>query len=779
MTKRDQFKLQLVFPFVLLLLFTGTPFVFGEWLGFQETKYTEPSTSGDVEFSITDDFNNDGIVDVALGIRVNRNQGMLDVMLGNVQSTDRHDVIFEIESSYNLPDVPSDVVLGDFNNDKKNDLAIANFDYLSVFLNEPNDQSLFSQPVNYSLNTSSDTTGITSGDFNNDSVLDIILVNEFQYVVFLGKQDTGKNGRDLFEEPVKYSLEESLWYNDAFDIISHDFNGDSILDLAISTQNFPTVNVLFGEGDGTFQMSERYYGMANGSENSFLGMGDFDGDGLQDIVLADGAKVNIFLALSNENAQPTGLFDEGFIPELMKDRYYIRALGANDLNKDGLSDLVISSTLGITIHTAREPVVGPGSFSPPLGYATPNITSKIVFEDLNGDQAQDIMVAISKSLISLYQEKTVPFSGELRFDGNPDYATSYGIDDMVIEDFDLDGQKEIVLADRVINQLIKLHDNSKEFRMITEERYLFTEGRPVSLIAEDFNNDGALDLAASNQDKMEISLFFGLLDSNGKPNGEFSNPQTYPTPVSPHKLLPGFFDDDVNLDIAMMDPTRDIICILYNSSSEDGNTVGDFSQFDQIQLSHDVLDFQTEDLDNDGDTDLAVDTATPITGTTLIYLNTPNGYAISSTLSESGYLQFLDINNDQLSDILKYDAFSKKMSIYVANEINNGTYSRNEQFDVNFPLFKFILKDVDNDNYLDVIAYEYEGNELNVYFGNYFAQPYFSSPTTISVGAKIVSMNASNYTNDYDLDLIVGNFRGSISLIDNLGSFFTEAWIVD
>ena len=76
----------------------------------------------------------------------------------------------------------------DFNNDSRLDIVVANYwaNNVGVFLG--NGDGTFSSQVNYSTGSDSGPCAITSGDFNNDNRLDIVVANYWAYNIgiFLG-----------------------------------------------------------------------------------------------------------------------------------------------------------------------------------------------------------------------------------------------------------------------------------------------------------------------------------------------------------------------------------------------------------------------------------------------------------------------------------------------------------------------------------------------------------------------------------------------------------------
>jgi len=62
--------------------------------------------------------------------------------------------------------------------------------------------------------------------------------------------------------------------------VAGDFNGDGILDLAVTNRNGADVTILLGKGDGTFTAAPGTGALTN---LTAVAIGDFNGDGIPDL----------------------------------------------------------------------------------------------------------------------------------------------------------------------------------------------------------------------------------------------------------------------------------------------------------------------------------------------------------------------------------------------------------------------------------------------------------------------------------------------------------------
>ncbi|MBB6689843.1 VCBS repeat-containing protein [Cohnella xylanilytica] len=209
------------------------------------------------------DLNADGIPDLAVA---NNTSGTVSILLGNGDGSFYPAVDIAVDS------LPRNLEVKDFNGDGIVDIAVTSngTDRVNILLSTGDGFHFtrIAQSVGNSIEN------LTSGDFNSDGKPDLAFAvnGENKISVVLG------TGSGTFTTPQWYDA-----WQYPIDVVTGDFNGDGILDLVGTPQTNPNFLILLGKGDGTFTATVHPYPV-NGNGSIYLSAGDFNEDGISDVV---------------------------------------------------------------------------------------------------------------------------------------------------------------------------------------------------------------------------------------------------------------------------------------------------------------------------------------------------------------------------------------------------------------------------------------------------------------------------------------------------------------
>jgi hypothetical protein len=168
----------------------------------------------------------------------------------------------------------------------------------------------------------------------------------------------------------------------------------------------------------------------------------------------------------------------------------------------------------------------------------------------------------------------------------------YGIDALAIGDLDLDGDLDIAGPDIDSNNVAVLLNNLNGTFAIGASYPATNQSSYASIVADDFDGDGDLDLVVPANEPTTLLFFL----NNG--NGTFAQGRAFSAGYSPIRLKAGDFDEDGDLDLIAMNNGPDTFSVIFNK----GN--GTFSSPVPYEIGHFISGLAIGDLDGDGDLDL-------------------------------------------------------------------------------------------------------------------------------------------------------------------------------
>jgi hypothetical protein len=316
-----------------------------------------------------------------------------------------------------------------------------------------------------------------------------------------------------------------------------DFNGDGKIDIVVANYSSNNVSILLGNGNGTFAAAVNY---TVGLMPRFVTTGDFNGDGSIDVVTANYQSNNVSVLLGNGNGTFTTAVN-----------YMVGSpisITTGDFNGDGNIDLAIANEGGCNVSILLGN--GNGTFTTAVNYNVGVFPVSVTTGDFNGDGRLDLAIANSES----NNVSILLGNGNGTFTTAVNYSVGKLPRSIRTEDFNGDGNIDLAIDNEMGNNVsILLGYGNGTFNTAVN----YTVGDlPWSVTTGDFNGDGNIDLATANFSSKNVSILFG----NG--NGTFNTAVNYAIGFNCRTIITDDFNGDGILDIVTANDNGNSISVL-------------------------------------------------------------------------------------------------------------------------------------------------------------------------------------------------------------------------
>jgi uncharacterized repeat protein (TIGR02543 family) len=379
----------------------------------------------------------------------------------------------------------------------------------------------------------------------------------------------------------------------------------------------PFLPTFAGKGSFTANDIMAKVDFATGTISRSVAIGDLDGDGKPDLAVAnyEAATVSVFRNTSVSGSITSSSFAAkvdfatGVIP---------CSIAIGDVDGDGKPDLVVanaapSNSVSVLRNTSVSGSIDASSFAPKVDFATGADPISVAFGDLDGDGKPDLAAAnFSSNSVSVLRNTSVIGSIDASsFALKVDFATGTSTNPytVAIGDLDEDGKPDLAVAN-YSSASVSVFRNTSVIGGFTASSFAtsvtFGTGQiPMSVAIGDLDGDGKSDLAVACTNS-SVSVLRNTSVSGSISASSFAAKVDFATGVKPRFVAIGDLDGDGKPDLALTILGGPFISVLRNTSVSGSITASSFAAKVDFNTGISSPSLAIGDIDSDGKPDLAV-----------------------------------------------------------------------------------------------------------------------------------------------------------------------------
>jgi hypothetical protein len=460
------------------------------------------------------DLNGDGKADLVI---TNVGSPGSESVLVNTTAPGAISLSFAPQQTFAVGDLAYSVALGDLNGDGAPDIVSIDESKfgagsVAVLLNTTVLGAATLTPAfpqAATLATGSGPNAVAVVDLNGDGKPDLVVGNDNDSTVsVLLNTSAPGSPTPTFAPAQTFAIASGV-----YSLAVGDLNGDGKPDLVVGNgQTSGAVTVLLNTttpGDTTTFAPQQTF--AVGSTPVWVAVADVNGDGKPDLIVANSSDNTVSVLL---NTTTPGALTPSFATQQPF------ALGSNsrsvvvgDVNGDGMPDLLVANssdnTVSVLLNTTTPGATTP-SFAIQQAFAAGAGPDTVAVGDLNGDGKPDLVVAnLSAGTVSVLLNTTVPGAATLSFVTQQPFAVGNKPRSVAVGDVNGDGKPDLIVAnssDNTVSVLLNTTPPEATTATFATQQTFATGAGPASAALADVNGDGRPDVVVANQGDATVSV---------------------------------------------------------------------------------------------------------------------------------------------------------------------------------------------------------------------------------------------------------------------------------